>query len=323
MTRVVFMGTPEFAVPALRRLLESYQVVGVVTQPDRPAGRGQKVQVSPVKELALAHGLPVLQPRSLRKDPLAVQAIADLHPDLIVVAAYGLILPQPVLDLPPHGCLNIHASLLPRWRGPAPIPAAILAGDQETGVTLMCMDAGMDTGPIVVQRRTPIRPDDTTASLSERLSELGANLLAETLPSWLNGEIAPQPQDEAQATVCGLIRKEDGQIDWTRPAALIERQVRAYHPWPGAFTFWRGQQLKVLRSSATGLHARPADLSPGTVILVGRTPGVITGEGVLLLDEVQLAGKRAMPAQAFVQGYRDFVGSRLGETPTPTPLERG
>jgi len=314
MTRVLFMGTPEFAVPALRRLLESYQVVGVVTQPDRPAGRGQKVQMSPVKGLALAHGLPVLQPRSLRKDPVAIQAITKLRPDLIVVAAYGLILPQPVLDLPPHGCLNIHASLLPRWRGPAPIPAAILAGDEETGVTLMRMDAGMDTGPILAQRRTPIRPDDTTASLSERLAELGADLLAETLPGWLKGEIAPQPQDEAQATVCGLIRKEDGQIDWTRPAVLIERQVRAYHPWPGAFTFWRGQQLKVLRAGgATALHARLADHSPGTVILVDRTPGVITGEGVLLLEEVQLAGKRAMPAQAFVQGYRDFVGSRFEE----------
>jgi methionyl-tRNA formyltransferase len=315
MTRAVFMGTPEFAVPTLRRLLQAYQVVGVVTQPDRPAGRGRKLQPPPVKELALAQGLPVLQPRSLRKDPAAVQAIADLEPDVIVVAAYGLILPQSVLDIPPHGCLNIHASLLPKYRGPAPIPAAILAGDGETGVTIMLMDAGMDTGPIIAQRRTPIHPDDTTASLSARLAELGAELLLEVLPGWLSGELTPQPQDDAQATYCGLIRKEDGGIDWTQPAEFIARQVRAYNPWPGAFTFWRGQRLKVLRARPV---EAPTDSPPGTVTLVERLPGVITGEGVLLLEEVQLAGKRAMPADVFIRGHRDFVGSRLGQIPSPS-----
>ncbi len=315
MTRVVFMGTPEFAVPALRRLLEAYQVVGVVTQPDRPAGRGRKLQPPPVKELALTQGLPVLQPRSLRKDPAALQAIADLRPDLIVVAAYGLILPQSVLDIPPHGCLNIHASLLPKYRGPAPIPAAILAGDKETGVTIMRMDAGMDTGPILAQRRTPIHPDDTTASLSARLAELGAELLSEVLPRWLKGEITPQPQDDAQATYCGLIRKEDGEIDWTQPAEAIARQVRAYDPWPGAFTFWRGQRLKVLRARPADL---PADSPAGTVILADKLPAVVTGQGALLLDEIQLAGKRAMPADTFIRGYRDFVGSRLGKIHSPS-----
>jgi methionyl-tRNA formyltransferase len=310
-TRVVFMGTPGFAVPTLRQLIESYDVVGVLTQPDRPAGRGQKLAASPVKELALAHGLTVLQPKTLRKPELLAE-LATLQPDVMVAAAYGLILPQAVLDLAPHGCLNVHASLLPRWRGAAPITAAILAGDAEIGVTIMRMDAGMDTGDVLAQRAEPIRPDDTTGSLSARLAELGAELLIETLPRWLACDIEPQPQDHNQATYCKLLSKEDGRIDWTQPAEVIARQVRAYDPWPGTFTTWEGKRLKVLKASPQLDWA--GSTSPGQVIDLDDEPGVATGKGVLVLHEVQLEGKRAMDARTFLVGYRGFIGSRLGSS---------
>jgi methionyl-tRNA formyltransferase len=227
----------------------------------------------------------------------------------MVVAAYGLILPQAVLDLAPHGCLNVHASLLPQWRGAAPITAAILAGDAQTGVTIMRMDAGMDTGDILAQRAEPIHADDTTGTLSARLAEIGAELLIEVLPRWLAGEIKPKSQDHDRATYCRLLSREDGRIDWTQPAQVIARQVRAYDPWPGTFTTWDGRRLKVLRASPrldwTG------DASPGQVVTVGGEPGVVTGAGVLLLREVQLEGKRAMDVRTFLAGYRGFIGSRL------------
>ncbi len=310
MTRVVFMGTPEFAIPSLRRLIERYEVAGVLTQPDRPAGRGQQVVASPVKELALAHGLPVLQPRTLRK-PEPQAELAALRPDVIVVAAYGLILPQAVLDLPPHGCLNVHASLLPKWRGAAPVAAAILAGDAETGVTIMRMDAGMDTGDILLQAPETIRLDDTTGSLSARLAELGAELLAAALPRWLSGEITARPQEESQATYCKLLSKEDGRIDWTLPAEVIARQVRAFDPWPGSFTTWEGRRLKVLRGGAR--PGGPGDALPGRVVMRDGELGVVTGAGVLVLRELQMEGKRSMDVRAFLAGYRGFPGSVLGQ----------
>jgi methionyl-tRNA formyltransferase len=303
------MGTPEFSVPTLQALDDRHQVVGVVTQPDRPAGRGRHLTASPVKELALSRGLEVFQPRTFR-EPAAVQRLADWQPEVIVVAAFGQILPPAVLDLPPHGCLNIHGSLLPRYRGAAPISAAILAGDERTGVTLMLMDEGMDTGPILAQAETAIGPGDSTATLTADLARLGAELLIDILPAWLAGRITPQPQDDDRATYCRPLRKEDGRLDWNRSAQYLDRQVRACDPWPGAYTTWQGQRLKVLRT-----HPRPGWSGPGAVgEVVELDPGigVVTGQGALELLEVQLAGKKPTDIDVFVLGQRDFVGSLLG-----------
>ncbi len=306
-TRVIFMGTPEFSVPSLAALVEGgYDVVAVVTQPDRPAGRGRKVVPSPVKQYALDHSLKVLQPTSVRK-PETVAELAALRPDVIVVAAYGKILPPEVLTLPPKGCVNVHASLLPRHRGAAPIVAAILAGDTITGTTIMLMDEGMDTGPILAQATLEIRPDDTAITLGQRLARQGAELLAATLPMWLAGEIHPQPQPEEGATVCRPIRKEHGRIDWTRPAIEIERMVRAYQPWPGAYTSWQGQPLKILRA-----HVAEGPAEPGKVIPWEGGAAVGTGQGLLVLEEVQPAGKRAMPIQDFLRGRPAFLEAQLG-----------
>ncbi len=306
--RVVFMGTPEFAVPTLKRLLSTYEVVGVVTRPDKPKGRSRAPVPSPVKEVAVAHGVPVFQPRTLRRAENQ-EVIRAWAPDVIVVAAFGLILPAEVLNIPPHGCLNVHASLLPRWRGAAPIPAAIIAGDDITGVTIMLMDEGVDTGPILAQRQEPILPDDTTASLSARLAALGADLLIETLPRWVRGEIEPQPQDHSQATHAPMIRKEDGFVDWHEPAELIARKVRAYYPWPTVMTRWRGRWLKILRARA---HPQvETDAALGTVVSLNGGAGVVTGQGVLELVEVQLEGKRALPIEDFLRGARGFIGSVL------------
>jgi methionyl-tRNA formyltransferase len=325
MTRLVFMGTPEFAVPSLAALLAAgYDAVGVLTKEDQPAGRGQKLMESPVKQLAAAHGLAIQQPHTLRTAETQA-ALAGLAPDVIVVAAYGLILPQEVLDLPRFGCINVHGSVLPRWRGAAPIAAAILAGDVEAGVSIMRMDAGVDTGPMLSATYLPIAADDTTGTLTPKLASLGADLLVRTLPRWLAGEITAHPQPEEGATWAPRITKDDGLIDWSEPAALIERRVRAYQPWPTAFTHWNGLGLKVLRAQAdqeTGGRGQGAggrsqesgvrSQGPG-IIIAGKTgsAGVVTGRGVLWLEEVQLAGKRTTPIGAFLQGAREFVGSRL------------
>jgi methionyl-tRNA formyltransferase len=308
--RVLFMGSPQFAIPTLQTLLAGYQVVGVVTQPDRPSGRGRQLHPPPVKELAQAHGLPVLQPASLRS-PEAIAELQALRPDVIVVAAFGQILRPAVLDLPPFGCLNVHASLLPRWRGAAPIAAAILAGDEATGITIMRMDPGLDTGPILRQRALPIAPDDTSASLGEKLARLGADLLLDTLPDWLAGRLEPRPQDGTQVTLAPQLEKEQGHIDWSEPADAIARQVRAFHPWPGTFTIWQGAPLRILRASAESSLAPSGETLPGTVVAAPDGPAVATGRGALRLIEVQPAGKRPMPADAFVRGARGFVGSRL------------
>lgn len=308
MARVVFMGTPEFAVPTLAALAGQYDVVGVVTQPDRPAGRGRKLAASPVKEAALARGLPLLQPRMLHTSE-AFEQLAAWHPEMIVVAAFGQLLRPEVLDLPPHGCLNIHGSLLPRYRGAAPIPAAILAGDEVTGVTIMRMDEGLDTGPILSQAELPIALDDTTGLLTSRLADLGAGLLLETLPRWLSGQIAPQIQDETLATYCRALTKDDGQMDWRRSASYLDRQIRANDPWPGAYTWWQGQRLKVLRA-----RPRPGwrgGGQPGKVVKTEAGICVVTGEGLLELVDVQPAGKHPMPALAFARGQRDLVGGCL------------
>ena len=309
MADVVLMGTPSFAVPALRALAAHHRVVGVVTQPDRRAGRGRRLVYSPVKEAALELGLPLFQPPTLRTAE-AVRRLAAWQPEVIVVAAFGQILRPPVLELPPFGCLNIHASLLPRYRGASPVAAAILAGEPFTRVSLMLMDEGMDTGPILAQRTCSIAPEDTTGTLTGRLAEMGAQLLIETLPGWLAGAVQAQPQDANRATYCRLLRKEDGHLDWERSAAYLERQIRACDPWPGAYTTWRGRRLKVL-------HARlwdgplPGD-TPGRVVDLSPGLGVLTGQGVLELLEVQLAGKKPLPADTFVRGQKELIGSILG-----------
>ncbi len=310
MARIVFMGSPEFAIPSLEALARAHQVAGVVTQPDRPAGRGSRLQPPPVKRAAQASGLPVYQPESLRT-PDALGQLAAWQPEVVVVAAFGQILPPAVLDLPPHGCLNLHASLLPRWRGPAPIAAAILAGDGVTGVTVMRMDEGVDTGPILAQREEPIRPDDTTGSLSRRLALLAAELIVEILPPYLSGQLSPQPQPEEGITYCRPLKKGDGQLDWGRGAIELDRQVRATDPWPGAYTTWRGQQLKVLR--AAPLPDWRGNLRPGTVFPLGKGAAVATGEGALQLLEVQRAGKKPLPIEAFLRGQQDFIGAVLGQ----------
>jgi methionyl-tRNA formyltransferase len=312
MARILFMGTPQFAVPildAINATADQFEVVAVVTQPDAPAGRGRAMAPSPVKQYALDHSLPVLQPETL-KPPEVVAQLREFAPDAIVVAAFGQILRRDVLGLPPHRCINVHASLLPRWRGASPISAAIAAGDPATGITIMLMEAGLDTGPVLSQRQTPILADDTTAMLAERLSHLGAELLVATLPRWLHGEIVPQRQDESLVTLCGHLKKEDGRVDWSRKAQEIERHVRAMTPWPLAATTWQGKQLLIKRARIPGAPA-PATNPPGTVICSLDAVCVQCGEGWLELLDVQLEGKRAMPALEFIRGQRQFIGSQL------------
>jgi methionyl-tRNA formyltransferase len=310
MARVAFMGTPDFALPALRALHEQHQVVGVVTQPDRAAGRGRAFTASPVKGMALSLGVPVYQPETLRRQE-SIDILAAWRPEVIVVAAFGQILPAAVLAIPPHGCLNVHASLLPRYRGAAPIAAAILTGESVTGVTIMHMDEGMDTGPILVQAEVPIEPEDTTGSLTTRLAQVGAELLVEALPGWLSGRVTARAQDPLQATYCRPLRKEDGRIDWTRPALHLERLVRACHPWPGVYTEWQGQRLKVLRAHARPQHS--AQDRPGLVLAAQGSLSVASGEGLLELLEVQLAGKKPLTAALFARGHPTFAGSLLGQ----------
>lgn len=306
--RLVFMGSPDFALPSLRALAQNYTVAGIVTQPDRPAGRGRQLAAPPVKRLAQDLGLPFIQPGRLR-EPQAMEQLRAWKPDLIVVAAFGQILRPEVLDLPLFGCINVHASLLPRWRGAAPIQAAILHGDRETGITIMKVDPGIDTGPVLSQLATPIQPDDTAGSLSLRLAQMGAELLVETLPAYLRGDLKPQPQSDELATHAPMLKKEDGQLDFKQPAEELARRVRAFNPWPGAYTTWRGQRLKIHRAHPVVDRSR-ADgnlLQPGSTTIYGDLPAFVTGHGLLVLDEVQPAGKKAMSGQVFLRGARDWV----------------
>jgi methionyl-tRNA formyltransferase len=297
---IVFAGTPEFSVPVLDVLLRStHRVVAVYTQPDRPAGRGRQLSMSSVKQFALRHELPVEQPLTL-KDPAALQRLSSWSADVMVVVAYGLLLPQAVLDTPRLGCLNVHASLLPRWRGAAPIQRAILAGDAETGVTIMQMDAGLDTGPMILKRTTPILDQDTAATLHDRLAPLGARALLDALESVEGLVLEPQPREGV--TYAAKLRKEEAVIDWSRSAMEIDRAVRAFNPWPIAETRLKGQQLRIWASIA---KPDAHDQQPGKVLrYTGEGIDVATGRGVLTLKQVQLAGRKTVSAAEFLNAHR-------------------
>jgi methionyl-tRNA formyltransferase len=311
MTRVIFMGTPAFAVPSLAALVDGgYDVVAVVTQPDAPAGRGKALKPSAVKEFALQRGLNILQPESL-KPAEEVERLRALAPDLIVVAAFGQILRQNVLDLPRHNCINVHASLLPRWRGASPISAAIAAGDAVTGITIMIMEAGLDSGPILSQREEVIGHDDTTESLTGRLAQTGADLLMDTLPKWMTNEITPRRQDEAHVSLAPRLKKDAGRIDWSHNTHAIERHVRAMTPWPSAFTTLHGKQLKVLRAEI-GMAEQKQKLQNGAVIIDRNHVHVQCGVGLLRLVAVQPEGKRVMSADDFARGHPALAGAVLG-----------
>ena len=302
MVRIVFMGSPEFAIPSLAGLAEHFSVAGVVTQPDKPAGRGRKLAPPPVKVKAEELGIPVIQPLKLKSDEVFEQLTA-WAPDVIVVAAYGKILRQNVLDLPKFGCVNVHASLLPRWRGAAPIQAAILSGDERSGVSIMRMEAGLDTGPVLAMRATDIQPEDTGELLTMRLAKLGADLLLDVLPAHLAGKLIPQEQDDNLATYAPMIKKQEGELDFSLTAEECERKVRAFNPWPGAYLDWEGGRLKVHQA-----HVVPADgLTSRQRGKVAKMPAVAASDGWLLLDEVQPSGKKAMAGKVFLNGARQWL----------------
>jgi methionyl-tRNA formyltransferase len=295
------MGSPDFALPTFKVLAQNYEVVGVVTQPDRASGRGRAIKPPPVKLLAQELNIPVIQPEKLRQ-PEAMEQLHTWNPDLMVVTAFGQILRKDVLDLPRFGCINVHASLLPRWRGAAPINAAILHGDEETGVTIMKMDVGLDTGPILSQRSIRLTRDDTAGSVSKTLSHLGADLLIETLPGYLAGKIQPVPQPEEGATYAPMLKKEEGKLDFTRPAEELERRVRAFNPWPGAFMELDEALLKVHRA-----HVEAGEAEAGQRLIYQDQPAVGAGGGLLILDEVQPAGKKSMSGKSFLAGARHWA----------------
>lgn len=321
MAKIVFMGTPDFAVPTLNALIQHHDVIGVVTQPDRPAGRGNRVIESPVKKVAMKHGIPVFQPERIRKKA-AIEELKQWQPDVYIVAAFGQILPQKVLDIPPRGSINVHASLLPRWRGAAPIHAAIRAGDDETGVTIMLMDAGLDTGPMLSQATVMIERDETGQSLHDKLAELGAELLTATLPGYLSGGITPKLQPDYGITYAPQIDKREGRIDWTQGARAIERQVRAFTPWPGTFTTWNDKQLKIHagdvqeRDYLNVFRTAGDEYPPGQVIDHQGRIAIGTGDGLFFPERVQLEGKKAVDIDDFTNGYPDFIGATLGDGDT-------
>ena len=306
--RLVFFGTPEIAVPSLDALARRHEVTAVVCQPDRPRGRGKKLEPPPVKVRALEHGLPVHQPVRLH-DGAFEEWLRGQNPEVCAITAYGRLLRQPVLDVPPHGFINMHPSLLPRWRGPSPVQSAVLAGDDETGVSIMKLTLDMDAGPILLQERAPVSPDEPADMLSARLAVLGAQLLADALDRIDGGTAAFEPQDDARATYCTLLTKEDGYLDWNQPARTLHNQVRGCQPWPTAQCRLHGAVLKVHAAESVD---SPADQPPGTVVLVDKQRlHVATGNGALSILAIQAPGKRAMPIAEFLRGHRIEPGERF------------
>lgn len=310
---ILFMGTPDFAVPVLEMLLkEGYPVTAVVSQPDRPKGRKKVLTPSPVKVAALAHGLPVLQPERIRKAE-AVEAIAALAPDLIITAAYGQIVPKAILDLPKYGCINVHASLLPKYRGGAPIQHAILNGEPVTGVTIMYMAEGLDTGDMLTRVEVPIQDEDTGGSLFDKLSDAGAQLLKKTLPDLLAGKLTAVPQNHEEATLAPNIKREDERIRWDRSSMELFHQIRGLHPHPGAYTTWNGEVLKIRAARKPESSANGRKAVPGTVIGTGSDSiEVATGDGSLHITELQPAGKKAMTAEQLLRGTSFPEGTVFG-----------
>lgn len=311
--RILYLSTPAFGVPTLKLLAEDprFEVVGVVTQPDKPAGRGLKPTPSPVKLAALELDLPVFQPKRLL-DPEAQAEILTLNPTVGAVAAYGQWIPAAVFDLPPKRSLNLHPSLLPRHRGAAPVLSALLAGDDQVGLTALFVEDEMDSGDIIAQMSIPVGEDDTTGSLMARLAEVGAPFFVEALAGWADGKIVPQAQDHSQSTWISRLGKESGCIDWSQPAVEIARCCRAYEPWPGAYTFLNGKRLFIRRAKAMQGHDQ-SSCEPGTVVETDTGLAVVTGEGLLKLEQVQLEGRRRMDAQEFACGQRCFIGEKLGK----------
>ncbi len=306
---IVFMGTPEFAALPLELLMQNHaDVIAVYTQPDKSSGRGRGVTASPVKKTALNWGRPIHQPLNF-KSTEERDTLKALKPDVIIVAAYGQILPKVILELPRYGCLNMHPSLLPRYRGVSPVPAAILNGDEFTGISIMKLDEGVDTGPVLAQAQVMMTDWDTTGLVTEKLSRIGAQLLLEVLPHWFAGKINPRSQDNTRTNYTRMINKEAGEIDWTQPAVNIWRQVRAYQPWPGSYTRWQGKQLKIIEAG----HVDAPSITPGRVVQLSDSIGfgVETGLGILVVIRVQMEGKRVMASDEFLRGQRQLIGSVL------------
>ena len=310
--RVIFMGTPQPVVPALEKLSRTggVELVAAVTPPDRERGRGRRPDAPPVKQAALTLGIPVHQPESLRS-PRTQGELAELSPDVIVVAAFGRFLPPPVLELPTHGCLNLHPSLLPRHRGPSPVSTAILEGDQNTGVSLMLLDEGMDTGPVIAQRQHALTGDETAGDLTDTLFAIGAELLADSIGPWEQGKLRATPQDNSKATVSRKLERADGLADWTLPASALARRCRAYTPWPGLYAYWQGKILKLLQTSS--VYGPASQAKCGVVTSTAEHPlAVSTADGLLALHRLQLEGRRPVSAREFLAGYPDIVGAALG-----------
>ncbi len=310
-TKMIFMGTPEFAVPILNALIKSYNVIAVVTQPDKKAGRKQILTQSPIKKIALKNKIQVLQPEKIKGNIEFIQQIKNLKPDLIIVAAYGFILPNELLEMPKFGVLNVHASLLPKYRGASPIQATILNGDKKTGVTIMLVNEKMDEGDILNQNEMEIADNESFSTLHDKLSILGTHLLIDTLPKYLNSEIKPQKQDNSKTTYCQLITKEDGKINWHKSAEEIERQVRALNPWPGTFTLWNNKKIKILQALADGSTKLTMTASAGEVIKLDSGLAVQCGRDALQIKELQLEGKKPMTDKEFLNGYKEIIGSNL------------
>lgn len=300
--RILFMGSPEFAVPALKKINSNYEVLAVVTQPDRPSGRGGKIEISPVKDTAISLGLKVFQPEKI-KSTESISWISSLSPDLIVVAAFGQILSKQILEIPLFGCINVHASLLPKFRGASPIQSAILAGDKETGVSIMVMDEGLDTGPILSQKELPIDPEENSLTLSNKLSIAGADLLLDTLEKFFTGQLHSVKQREDKATLTRLIKKHDGLMDFKNSSEYLERMVRAFYPWPGAHFFWKNSLIKVIK----GHINKSQDTFSGEHKIIEKKPAIGAGDGFLIIDLLQPSGKRILKGEEFLNGARDWL----------------